>query len=62
MTIGDWISETEGFEGSLLDPNWWEVRRARLGALWYWAHEPYWDQQAEIERRMRKAAPIAEGG
>jgi hypothetical protein len=62
--IGDWLTETEGFEGTLLDPNWWEVRRKRLEelgrpALWYWEEE--WQQYQMVMGLDRKAAPIAEG-
>jgi hypothetical protein len=45
-------TELHGFEGTLLDPNWWEVRRKRLEelgrpALWYWEEEsqPYCQDQ-----------------
>ena len=58
MTDRDFLllpSELFGFEGTLLDPNWPEVRGIFKG-LWFWAHEPYWDWLAE------RAAPIAEGG
>ena len=58
-------TELHGFEGTLLDPNWWEVRRARLEelgrpALWYWEEE--WQPYQVSMGPNRKAAPIAEGG
>ena len=57
-------TELHGFEGTLLDPNWWEVRRARLEelgrpALWYWEEE--WQPYQVSMGPNRKAAPIAEG-
>jgi len=58
-------TELFGFEGTLLDPNWWEVRRARLEklgrpALWYWAEE--WQAYQMPVGSNRLAAPIAEDG
>ena len=63
--IGDWLTETEGFEGTLLDPDWWEVRRKRLEelgrpALWCWEEE--WQSYQMVMGPNRSAAPIAEGG
>ena len=54
-----------GFEGTLLDPNWWEVRRARLEelgrpALCHWEEE--WRSYQMMMGLNRLAAPISEGG
>jgi hypothetical protein len=47
------VTELHGFEGSLFDPREMERLRAKLQqGLWMWAHSTYWDQQAEIAKRL----------
>jgi hypothetical protein len=57
------VTETEGIEGTLFDPDWWEVRGRHLEelgrpALWYWEDWTGWYEnelkwRIEIEPQIK---------
>ena len=56
------VTETDGYEGSLLDPNWADVRGVFKG-LWFWSDEMvayYADQLRwqEIDVEIKANMPL----
>jgi len=51
----DFLLTELNVEGTFFDPEYmlryWEAQQV---GLWFWAHEPYWDQLAEVEKRLRQ--------
>jgi hypothetical protein len=47
------VTENEGFEGTLFDPNWPEVRGIFRG-LWFWSDEmvAYWENELKWRREV----------
>jgi hypothetical protein len=47
------VTETDGYEGSLLDPNWPDVRGVFRG-LWFWSDEmvAYWESELKWRREV----------
>jgi hypothetical protein len=54
------VTETDGYEGTLLDPNWPSAREALRTALWCWEWYSFEDELRwqEIDAEIKANMPL----